>query len=532
MADIRIKDLTTTALSPAADDYDEMDGATNGSRKILTRLKYAAEFAQRVGSGQVISDGATTNRALIQTPGARGNLAGGVSATWRGLVTVPTSNPVTTLGLFAVQSSATVLGGIFSLCCFIGTTGAISIEQQGTPVNTHINKIIYPAFRATYSGQTGILEVYITPSAVVVRWNDVDISSAFSSANIGTPPPWLDPTLVGTFQLTGYNWPAGPAPLGCWINGALTTADREYWRATGNAPYWVAAGGSQALAISSDFSAGVDGFGAAQGAVVGNVDGIGGVDNVLELNTAGGTGAATSRDIGLGNLVGRTIRLRFDVYRPSANTTGTHINIRDGGSGLLTPTLDFVPVADTWTSYDVVLPMSNSTSALQFRLAIGATTGGALGTGDKAYFKNVRVNLMGALSLPGVQPIPVIDDWTGLGGNAARLVGMTPVTDNRYFRISADTASSAAGGVALLGGDILDSTRDVIDTMEQSTTGTPTVSVGHLTGSLTTYKASAALVAGINPTTLVTRKLAGNQVWVASSTTDTVRTTITGHRTN
>lgn len=35
MADIRIKDLTNTAISTAADDYLALDGATNGSRKML-----------------------------------------------------------------------------------------------------------------------------------------------------------------------------------------------------------------------------------------------------------------------------------------------------------------------------------------------------------------------------------------------------------------------------------------------------------------------------------------------------------------
>jgi hypothetical protein len=383
--------------------------------------------AQRIGSDQAISDGVTPNRAQVQGPfvgGSRGWFAGAVSATWRGLVTVPTTNPAASAYLFLVNSVAGAETAN-SLISYIFPNGRLEINALGTGGFTNSRSFNYSGFRAAYSGQTGILEIAFTSGTTnpIVRWNDVDISVNFTAATAGTPPAWIDAALVSTYHVTAYNWPAGPAPIGCWINGTLTDAERASWRATGNAPYWVAAGGSQALAISSDFSAGVDSWGAAQGAVVGNVDAIGGIDNVLELNTGGGTGAAASRDLGLGNIVGRTIRLRFDVYRPSANTAGTHINIRDGGSGLLTPTLDFVPPADTWTSYDVVIPMANPTTALQFRLAIAATSGGTLGTGDKVYFKNVKVNLMGALSIPVAQGT-YLDDATSIGGNLATLTGM------------------------------------------------------------------------------------------------------------
>lgn len=38
MANVRIKDITTTASTPATDDYIPIDGATNGSRKMLPKL--------------------------------------------------------------------------------------------------------------------------------------------------------------------------------------------------------------------------------------------------------------------------------------------------------------------------------------------------------------------------------------------------------------------------------------------------------------------------------------------------------------
>jgi hypothetical protein len=137
----------------------------------------------------------------------------------------------------------------------------------------------------------------------------------------------------------------------------------------------------------------------------------------------------------------------------------------------------------------------------------------------------VRPN--GALSLPVIQPIAVLDDATTIGGNQARLVGVTPVTDKRDWRISADTFTN--GNKQVLEGTLLDSTADVIDSIEQFTTGTPTTTVGSVSAG-SQYKASSALSAGINPATLVTRKLATGDIWVNSTSTAQVRTTITGHR--
>lgn len=149
-------------------------------------------------------------------------------------------------------------------------------------------------------------------------------------------------------------------------------------------------------------------------------------------------------------------------------------------------------------------------------------------TGTGTYsIKNVKIMFGGALSLPVVQPIAVLDDATTIGGNQARLVGVTPVTDKRDWRISADTWAN--GNQRLLEGALIDSTADIINTIEQTTTGTPTTTIGSDSAG-SQYKASSALTAGINPTTLVTRKAASNEFWVGSNSTAVVRTTIKGHR--
>lgn len=71
MPDERIKDLAVTAPYLASDDYDVVDGATNGTRKILSLLKNADRFASRQALlGLLYFDGATFNRRAYWNVGA------------------------------------------------------------------------------------------------------------------------------------------------------------------------------------------------------------------------------------------------------------------------------------------------------------------------------------------------------------------------------------------------------------------------------------------------------------------------------
>jgi hypothetical protein len=118
-------------------------------------------------------------------------------------------------------------------------------------------------------------------------------------------------------------------------------------------------------------------------------------------------------------------------------------------------------------------------------------------------------------------------DGTALGDNPARLLGVQPVTARKDWQITARTATN--GNQQLLGGSFLNPLRDVLDSIEQTPeTGTPTTTVGSASGGAQ-YKASGALAGGINTPALVTRKTATANVWVGSNSSDSIRTTITGH---
>jgi hypothetical protein len=62
MADIRIKDLTTTASTTAADDFFAADGATNGTRKL-------SAYSPTFGGNATVGGTLTVNGATINTSG-------------------------------------------------------------------------------------------------------------------------------------------------------------------------------------------------------------------------------------------------------------------------------------------------------------------------------------------------------------------------------------------------------------------------------------------------------------------------------
>ncbi|WP_438482726.1 phage head spike fiber domain-containing protein [Oleiharenicola lentus] len=540
--------------------YLERDPDSGGraDNAILIENLIAQFNASRAFAQWLQSDGTTTNRAQIQGPfsaGHRGWLAGALVAEWRGSVPVSTANPAVTANIFFLSSStAPALSIGDSLQVQFDTAGALRIQANGTSNSSNNRTFTFAGFRAAHSGATVMVEILLFKGTgnPVVRINGEDVSASFVAATGGTPPEWLDANLNSAYHLTGFNWPAGEAPLGCWMNAHLTSAESLAWLVTGQPPAWVQLGGSQAnrLQFGSEFENAY--WTKIAASVSANAttapDATSTADSLIETATTAQHYAQLTSLLPLsaGGIY------EFSFY---TKTNGRSVYFELGGCrsaydfslSALTPGNSY---AASWTfiscsATDVgsgwfqmrirgICNTAGTHNAKMHTSPNGNAYAGLSYAGDGVsgiYLWGASLVQIGALSLPRVQCIPVLDDWTEIGGNSARLVGIRGVTDDKWWRIITDTASNAAGGQAILGGDVLDSAKDVIDTIEQTPlTGMPTTSLGHLTGSLATYKASAALAAGINPITPVTRKPAGNQFWAYQSTTDVVRNTFTGHR--
>lgn len=526
------------AANNLSDVADVTTARTNlGAASALTVSNLPSTLASR---GYIYSDGATSNRAQIQLPGTRGNLAGAPVASWVGWVDVPSSS--STGEIASVSSSTTALASATAWSLGIAfATNDLVIRANGATVATDFRTLTISAFRTTYSGQRIWLEVRFSngSTAPVVRVNGSSVSGT-SADGAGTDPDWLSSSLVSTNHVTGYAFPAGPAPLGQWLNAHLTDTESETWRTTGRPPVWVAVGGSCASVYTSSFAAGADSFTAGTGCTIdGNIDSINGQDDWLRAQRTSTTGSVfIVRNMATlfapsALRAGGVITLRARVYNASA--TARYVSF--GGGGYVSDSSGSTPALVPATSQaDIVvtrrLRSDEHTFLSDWRIYLTTSSSGVdstVPTGDLFYFKNIEFVFNGALSLAAVQPIPVLDDVTGIEGNQARLLGMTPVTERKDWRIVDSTAIS--GNEPILGGaTFLEANRHRIDSWVINNRGTSrTVYLGNQSNG-TEYATSFTAGAGLTEVTLATRFNATVNLWCNSNGTDQLVHTITGHR--
>lgn len=412
----------------------------------------------------VYSDGNTSGRAQIHTMGVRGNIAGAAAATWIGWVDVPSSNPAVDVSVAILSGSTapSLSSGAASLEINMSPTGQLYIVAVSAVSRANVRLFLWSGFRAAYSGQRVWLEVRFTKgtSNPVVRVNGSDISASFSASTNGTPPEWLDSGLVATFGLSGYLWPAGPAPLGQWILGTLTDAESEAWRLTGRAPAWVVPGGSMsrlsAYANSVAYGAADTNTTAVTANTFhcsGSVESgarTGGAGAWFLRATATGTGGANigvlASNISEGYLSVRSYALRFWARSSVNQTVGIAFKLANSGTSGVTN----VAITTSWAEYMLFIPVQNYSgfaTGNQLNIAFGVNTAGTTVDLD-----DVESFFAGALTLPTVQP-GSLGDASTIGTTPARLVGMSTITERRTGQLSGVlTWSGTHEGKSLLGG--------------------------------------------------------------------------------
>ena len=404
-------------------------------------LNVSSASSRRLAGDVVISDGATLNRAQVQTPGARGNLAGAPLASWVGWVDVGDSWANTPF-MLNLTSSATAPFQNNSITMRSTTGSNIIITAAGANAVTDRRNFDTANFRTDYAGQRIWLEIRFTKgtSNPIVFVNCIDISSRFNLTTSGAAPEWLDSALSCSFHTTALFWPSGNTPLGCWLNAHLTNQESYNWMITGQPPAWVQAGGSMIPLYTSNFSINTDGWvqniGNPSLVLTGNIDGISGVDDTLRVSGSGSFGFGRSAGTS-GLIMGNCYRMTFSAFVESGAFSGSAFwGVPNSGNILGTiGQSDPRPAVttDTWTNVtvewrhirggtDLILSWQTTSS--------GASTAATLISPFNIYIKNVVITQLGALSLPNVQPIPVVDDGTAIGDNPAFLVGMTPIVQD------------------------------------------------------------------------------------------------------
>lgn len=390
-----------------------------------------------LGQGQLISDGATSNRVQVQTPGPRGAVNGVAALTWRGVVTLPSPNwdntpifllsPRTTFHSPGPQVETNVLAGFLS-----GNT--LIILQRGNALASDHRQFQHGFFRTAYAMQTGILEVAFTRGASnpVVRWNDANISSDFVLSTNGVLPDWLDSaTLQPTFHTTGLSWASGPAPLGSWILGTLNDADRTFWRTTGQPPLWVRRGNQfGGVTPSFGFETGTLGafapfLGVTSTCVVTSSTAASGTFSVELTRGNSAESLGIIRPVPAGTLVGTRLRVVFWA-RGLAGEGPVAMCGADAGQG--TSFSGVFAATNVWQRFEGFITFD--TFAWQPWVLFTPTNSAG---GVKIWFDDIQIDFAGALSLPDVQAGNILEDLTTLGDNPSALFGMTAICDQPEF---------------------------------------------------------------------------------------------------
>jgi len=244
--------------------------------------------------------------------------------------------------------------------------------------------------------------------------------TAFETAGGSFDQTGIDPTYTESYLKTSIdNFVAG-----CKTDGVWDKMTEAYLMAGGTfAGLTTKLKGRDANGVEyqSDFSAGIDGWGASSGTRAGNIDGIGSQDDNLRFTIDGTSGQHGLNKSQLTS--GATYIISFDVYIPSSNTDidGFYISARNGSSAITTPT------PDTWVSASYASQVPNSTGVWYIYAAQGSNSSFTGNGTDVFYIRNVTVTETKAPSLTNNNF--VTGDYLGVGTGA----GLTGDGSTKYL---------------------------------------------------------------------------------------------------
>jgi hypothetical protein len=256
MADIRIKDLTTTASSTASDDFIAVDGATNGTRKLNA---YSPSFGGNVTVAGTLNVGGTlqlanntalqfldsvgTSRRTLLTTGLNANYFGAIDAGWGG----PTDIRAGT-SMFLRTNGAS---GTFVDALTITNNGIVSVPTTFASTSTSTGALVV-------SGGVGVAkEVYVGKTCKVGTGSDNEgYTNVFTNKAENTAGPFditLPSDCVGVVFLNSHQGGVGRSfreiPFICF-GGTVTLGTSRTTVLTADPVTSVAAAASSKITIS------------------------------------------------------------------------------------------------------------------------------------------------------------------------------------------------------------------------------------------------------------------------------------------
>lgn len=525
-------EVTSTGIAAS---QSETNAGTEAAKYIapLTLHGYVnPRLALRASRPQAISAGSTTDRAIRFTPGARGDLTGASRASWAGLVPVPAADPSATAYITTLVCNAdSVATRTNRFSAYFTTGGDLVLSQVGSPTSTN-RSFTYTDFVTAYAGRTVLLDFYLVNGTTnpVVKVNGVDISSSFVAATAGGGVDWLNSSMDDTWHLLGYNWPAGDAPQGCWINAALTDADRTYWITHGVPPDWVLRGGSM-VSLNPDpyLAAGASGYSTSNdlgGATLSaarntSLPIYGAADYKVEI-TGTGSHIEYPRVVFQTGLLEVGVRYRFRVWaqRVSGSYTGQlRLHFSNAGASL------YVNIGSgSWDGTLQTLDHYRTISATDLSTGNGGPMIKLNGTELGEYRFVAEITKVGALGYPVVGPDLFVRDATRISPPIdGYMVGMRPLSTDADGWIRGRRTSS---GYLQADTQLVGDGRGVVQVLMRSVSG-GTVTLGESAGNPATVVASVSLTAGVwTPCTILKSVVSGGKLYAALGTATDVEVAV------
>ncbi len=456
MADERIKDLATQARTVATDDFKEMDGATNGSRKISPFDEHGQFRNALAPRGGMMFDGAQRLNRLLDL-----GLTGEKRLSITAIFEVTATGAVRTLTQKQDSSS--------TYSCFILYLTAdhkVAFTIQDSPA--------YPSWITVEALPVGI---YIATAAwqnvvggaadVSIYVNGVEWATTFTANSYDTAFD-IDETASQQFCLgAAYNI-SGTSAFERFHDGSLyglhiynlklTAAEAlEIFKAGGLVPRRYRAG-NQSVYVSN-FAAGSDSWNQSAGTVAGNIDAIGGRDDNLRYHANAVNGAHGAFRSAIA--VSTEYRVSMDVYLPSDNTTlkSLWFSLKSGSVdgnefGGYSRSAKFT-TTDTWVTIEGTATSPSSDAGVTIWTGPAGSgnwqyTGADVSTDDRFYVRNVRVRRPGAFAQFNTHGANNGPQWLDESANEhhvlkSSVAALLPNTDADEFRIETPAVVSADG---------------------------------------------------------------------------------------
>lgn len=340
-----VAEIATDAEADAETDDARIMTAKKTARTVRRIVDPIAATRQPL-LGFAYSDGVTSGRRIEWALGAL-NLAGSPLSEVGHVFRVPSSNPSATMRVVDYASATTdpSLLPHRMTPALLSTAGALAVSASGAMVGSDSRLFAWAGFRAAYSGQWVRLDVVTTPGAAnpTVYINGVDVSANFVATSGGsTPPDWMSASLVATYRLVGWGWPAGEFRPGVPINRALSAAEIAQMVQTGSLLPQDRLGGSTAeQLLDASLASGLAGYqvdnptgGATVNITRNTVDPItGSADAKIEITGAGSTSEYPRLWFALNSVPRPGERWAYKIWYKRVSGTKTAARISHGLGG-------------------------------------------------------------------------------------------------------------------------------------------------------------------------------------------------------